>query len=104
MFYWIIHTENSNSLVYIKLCHILQIKSNLHTNKIYMCFLYLQKEINLKTEEMVEPINCLPCKHENLHPILNPHMKRLIIQTYACDSRDGEIEKGGFLRLAPQTI
>lgn len=41
--------------------------TDVHTNKIYMCFFYLQKEINLKTEEMVEPINCLPCNPQPPH-------------------------------------
>lgn len=44
------HTENISSLVYTKLCHILQTKANLHTNKIYVSFLSLEKKINLKTE------------------------------------------------------
>lgn len=39
------HTENISSLVYTKLCRILQTKANLHTNKICVCFLSLRKSI-----------------------------------------------------------
>lgn len=96
------HTENINSLVYTKLCHMLQTKANLHTNKIYMCFLSLEKEINLKTKEMAQATKCFLCKHESMHSIFNPHMKRLIMEAYACNSSAGETERGGFLRLARQ--
>lgn len=42
------HTENISSLVYTKLCHILQTNSNLHTNKIYVCFLSLERKSILR--------------------------------------------------------
>lgn len=43
-----LHTENISSLVHTRLYHILQTKANLHTDKIYVCFLSLEKEINLR--------------------------------------------------------
>lgn len=50
---------------------------------------------------MAELVKCLPLKREDVSPIPGTYVKSVVVLT--CNSKVGEAETGGFLKLVGQS-